>query len=295
MECPNCHSENREDSPPNVSGITFVGQQVKPLNLCLAGPNIRPCPYLCFQQDPSVIRHGVNGINPAYTISDRKQEVSMRIKRNQGLFVLFLTLFFTHCLFIYAQTDLSEAREMSATLRQPPDKVMDAIGVKPGMVIGEIGAGRGRYTVYLARRVGESGKVLANDIDERSLAYLKDRCQRLGFKNVETILGEEEDPLFPDNSLDLAIMVWVYHMLDKPDGLLKNLRSSLKPAATLVILDPPDKEIDEEFGVDRSDPNIKIPTIRERVEKSATASGFELVRVETFLPEDIIFILRAKD
>ncbi len=219
----------------------------------------------------------------------------MGSKRITVVTFILLVFLLTPALYLAGQTDLSEAREMSATLRQPPDEVMDAIGVKPGMVIGEIGAGRGRYTVYLARRVGESGKVLANDINERSLAYLKDRCQRLGFKNVETILGEEEDPLFPDNSLDLAIMVWVYHMLDKPDGLLKNLRPSLKPGATLVILDPPDKEIDEEFGVDRSDPNIKIPTIRERVEKSATASGFELVRVETFLPEDIIFILRAKD
>ena len=218
----------------------------------------------------------------------------MTRKRIPALLSVFLLFLFGQSLFLSGQTDLSESRELSAIERQPPDKVMDAIGVKPGMVIGEIGAGRGRYTVYLARRVGETGKILANDISERSLAYLKDRCQRLGFGNVETILGEEEDPLFPDNSLDMAIMVWVYHMLDKPDGLLKNLRPSLKPGATLVILDPPDKEIDEEFHVDRSDPNVKIPKIRERVEKSAAAAGFELVKVETFLPEDIIFILRAK-
>jgi ubiquinone/menaquinone biosynthesis C-methylase UbiE len=218
----------------------------------------------------------------------------MRKNQIPVIIVFSLLVLFSQSLFLAAQSDLSESREMSAILRQPPDKVMDAIGVKPGMVIGEIGAGRGRYTVYLARRVGETGRVLANDIDEKALTYLRERCERLGFRNVETILGEEEDPLFPENSIDLAIMVWVFHMLDKPDGLLKNLRPSLKPGATLVILDPPNKEIDEEFHIDRSDASVKIPPIRERVERSAAAAGFELVRVETFLPEDIIFILRAK-
>jgi ubiquinone/menaquinone biosynthesis C-methylase UbiE len=219
----------------------------------------------------------------------------MRSHRTIGAFSLFILLFSCLPPFMAGQTDLSETRELWATERQPPDKVMDAIGVKPGMVIGEVGAGRGRYTVYLARRVGESGKILANDIDKRSLDYLRDRCERQGFKNVKTILGKEEDPLFPADSLDMAIMVWVYHMLDKPDELLKNLRPSLKPGATLVILDPPDEEIDEEFDIDRSNPDVKAPTIRERIEKSAEAAGFELVRVETFLPKDLIFILRLED
>jgi len=58
---------------------------------------------------------------------------------------------------------------------------------------------------------------------------------------------------------------------------------------------PPDKEIDEEFHIDRSNPNVKTPTIQERIERSAAAAGFELVRVETFLPKDLIFILRPKD
>jgi len=194
-----------------------------------------------------------------------------------------------------AQTDLSEGWEVGATERQSPNKVMTSIGVKPGMVIGEIGAGRGRYTVYLAREVGSSGKILANDIDKDGLDYLESRCKRLGFGNVETILGKEDDPLLPENSLDLAIMVWVYHMLDKPDDLLKNLRPSLKPGALLVILDPMDAEIDEEFHIDRSKPGVIIPTIKERIEMSARVSGFELIRVETFLPKDYLFILKARD
>jgi len=192
-----------------------------------------------------------------------------------------------------AQTDLSEQWEVRATERQPPDKVMAAIGVKKGMVIGEIGAGRGRYTVYLARQVGPEGKIFANDIDKDALAYLESRCKRQGFTNVQAIIGKEDDPLFKPNSLDMAIMVWVYHMVEEPDDLLKNLLPALKPGAKLVILDPVDSEIDEEFDIDRSNPEVKTPTIRERVENSAKEAGYELVKVETFLEMDYIFILQS--
>ncbi len=191
--------------------------------------------------------------------------------------------------------DLSEGWEVKVMNEmQPPQKIMDAIGVKQGMVIGEIGAGRGRFTVYLARQVGPTGKIFANDIDKPSLNQLADRCKILDFKQVTTILGKPDDPGFPEKSLDMAFMVWVYHMIDKPDPLLTALKKSLKPGAMLVIVDPIDSEIDNEFKIDRKDPNNKIPTIKERVEKSAKASGFEIVKVETFLPKDYIFILKQK-
>lgn len=192
-----------------------------------------------------------------------------------------------------AQTDLSEGWEVQVMRDlQPPQKIMDTIGVKPGMVIGEVGAGRGRFTVYLARQVGPTGKLYANDIDRKSLDYLQARCQKLGFKQVEIIRGENDDPLLPRNALDMAIMVWTFHMIEKPDLLLKNLKSCLKPGAPLVIIDPIDSEIDGEFHIDRSKPGPHPPTIRERVEKSARAAGYELLKVETFLPKDYIFILK---
>jgi len=178
--------------------------------------------------------------------------------------------------------------------RQPPEKVMDAIGVKPGMIIGEVGAGRGRYTVHLARRVGNEGKILANDIDENALSYLRERCRRNNIQNIETILGKVDDPLFPEQSLDMVIMVWVYHMLEQPVPLLKNLRSSLKPGATVVILDPPDEEIDEEIKEIKGKIDPDRPTIKERIEKGGAEAGFELVRIENFLPKDTIYILKVK-
>lgn len=171
--------------------------------------------------------------------------------------------------------------------RQPPDKVMDAIGLKPGMVVGEVGAGQGRYTVHLAARVGAAGRVYANDIDEADLRVLRDRCRRDHISNVETIVGRVDDPLFPSASLDLAFMVLTYHHLAKPVELLKSLRSSLKPGATVVVIDPdPAKEPGRP---------VSEYTPREKIEPEAAAAGFEIARVETFLSRDNIFVLRVKD
>lgn len=192
------------------------------------------------------------------------------------------------------QSGMSEPWEKEINERQPPAIVFKAIGVQPGMTIGEIGAGRGRYTVLLANEVGPGGKVFANDIDESSLAYLRGRCRRLNISNVETVVGEPDDPLFPNHSLDMALMVLVYHMIENPDNLLKNLKESLRPGSKLVILDPRDEEIDREFGIDRSKPGIKPPTITERINKSAYNAGYMLVKVDTILPHDYIFILEPQ-
>lgn len=195
----------------------------------------------------------------------------------------------------FSQIDLSEAWELGVTVRQYPGKVMDAIGVKPGMVIGEIGAGRGRFTVYLAQRVGAKGKILANDIDEDAIVYLEERCKNLGFTNVQSILGRVDDPMFPKKSIDMAIMVWVYHILTKPDDLLRNLKKSLKKGACLVIIDPIDEEIDETFKIDRRRADVSVPRIKERIQRSAQNAGYDIIRVEKFLPRDYIFILKPKD
>jgi ubiquinone/menaquinone biosynthesis C-methylase UbiE len=171
--------------------------------------------------------------------------------------------------------------------RQPPDKVMDAIGLKPGMVVGEVGAGRGRYTVHLAARVGAAGRIYANDIDEADLAVLADRCRRDHLANVKTIVGRVDDPLFPEKSLDLAFMVLTYHHLAEPVELLKSLKSSLKPGATVVVIDP---DPAKEPGRPASE-----YTPRDKIEREAAAAGFEIARVETFLSRDSLFILRVKE
>lgn len=179
-----------------------------------------------------------------------------------------------------------EEWEKKTFTKQPPEKVMDAAGIESGMVIGEVGAGRGRFTLHLARRVGPAGKVLANDIDAESLELLRNRCKAGGIGNVETILGEIDDPLFPHGILDMVFMVWTYHFLDKPVPLLKSLLPALKSGGTVVLVEP-----DPVRGPGGSDHGVSA----ERMRKEAAQAGFELVRTENFLPEDLLFVLRIKD
>jgi SAM-dependent methyltransferase len=166
------------------------------------------------------------------------------------------------------------------------DTTLDAMGIRRGMTIGEIGAGSGRVTLALARRVGDRGKVYANDIDSKPLAKLRAICERRGVTNVETIVSKTDDPMFPSDSLDLAIMAIVYHHLEQPVALLETLASSLKPGATVVIVDP---------AYDRTgDKDSDRPTTRERVESEAARAGYELIAFNASLPRDNIFILRRK-
>jgi ubiquinone/menaquinone biosynthesis C-methylase UbiE len=185
-----------------------------------------------------------------------------------------------------AQAELADYWERADNERQPPEQVMDALGLKPGMVIGEVGAGRGRYTVHLASRVGPTGKVYAEDINDGSLDYLRGRLKRAGLSNTEVILGEVDDPLFPKDSLDMVLMVLTYHHLARPIDLLRNLIPALKPGAIVAVLDPDPKK---DPGMPESE-----YTPRSKIREEARRAGFELVRVENFLPKDNLFILRLK-
>lgn len=164
------------------------------------------------------------------------------------------------------------ANEARLNRLQPPDQVMDAIGIKPGMVVAEIGAGRGRYVVQLAVRVGESGKAYAEDIDAEALNYLEKRCDRWGLGNVETITGDVTDPKLPENSLDVIFIISAYHHFQDPIKLLKNARSSLKPDGILAI--------GEWLGA----------TSPEQVKAQMIAAGYELLRIETFLEKNDLYI-----
>ncbi len=176
-----------------------------------------------------------------------------------------------------------DAWEKRTFINQPPEKVMDAAGIKPGMIIGEVGAGRGRFTVHLARRVGTNGKILANDIDAEGLAYLRERCHKAGITNVEIILGEVDDPKYPEGALDMVFMVWTYHYFDRPIAMLKKLIPALKPGGTMVIVEP-DPERWGDHGISP-----------ERMRRDAEQTGLEVLRIDDLLPEDLIFILKVRD
>lgn len=165
-----------------------------------------------------------------------------------------------------------------------PEKVMDLVGLKQGMIVGEVGAGHGYFTFKLAERVGASGKIYANDISQSALRYLKDRCEREGVMNIETVLGEVENPLLPKN-LDMVFIVNAFHDLAKPVELLNNLSVCLKPEARVVILDRDPKKLN--YSTNHF---LTRQMVLEKIEESV----FELDRLETFLPQHNIYILRLK-
>ena len=168
---------------------------------------------------------------------------------------------------------------------QPPEQIMDSIGVKPGMIIGEPGAGRGYFTFYLARRVGEKGKVYANDISRSSLNAIEMRAEREGISNIETVMGEVTDPLFPDKNLDMVIMVYVLHMLDKPLPFMENIKKYMKPSTPLVI-------IEKDTHRERAHPPSFMT--KRQILDTIQETNYELERIETFLPRDTIYIFKLK-
>lgn len=170
---------------------------------------------------------------------------------------------------------ISEEREKRANESQPPQLIMNLVGIRPGLIIGEVGAGRGRVTVHMADRVGDNGRIYANDIDSEALEYLADRCRRLGLSNVEIVHGLVDDPRFPTNKLDLAFMAGVYNHLEKPVPLLKNLMPSLKPWGVVVMVEP------------------ASANPREKIDKEARQAGFQIEAViEGQLKYSSIFVLR---
>lgn len=115
--------------------------------------------------------------------------------------------------------------------------VLRLLGVRAGMSVADIGAGSGYYTVRLAARVGPSGRVYAEDIMPEYLAGLRRRVTTEGIGNVTMVLGAVHDAQLPPASVDLALLVHMYHEICQPFGLLTNLLPALRPGARVAIVD----------------------------------------------------------
>ena len=200
------------------------------------------------------------------------------------LFLLFSV--FTTNLFSQENSKVQvESWEVRHNKYQPPEVIMDTIGLKEGMSIGEIGAGKGRFTVWLADRVGEKGRVYANDISKKALSHLEQRCKDNNINNIITILGEVDNPCFEENTLDIAFMVNVYHHLEKPVELVKNIIPSLKLDGILAII---------EHETKKSGYSLHESTPKQQMTDQLKQAGFEVIQIETFLERDNIYICIPK-
>ena len=166
---------------------------------------------------------------------------------------------------------------------EAPTRAIALLDLVPGNVVADFGAGSGYMTVRLARVVGPSGRVFAVDIQPEMLALLQARVDREKLTNVTPVLSATDDPRLPDHSLDLVLMVDVYHELSQPQVVLRHLKQALKTSGRLVLLE-----------YRKEDPSIPIrPEHKMSVadaKAELAAEGFALARVKEDLPRQHILI-----
>lgn len=156
------------------------------------------------------------------------------------------------------------------------EAVVAAAEVRPGMLVADIGAGEGYYTVRLSPLVGPRGRVLAQDIVPEVRDRLTARVQREGLDNVAVRLGEPSDPRLPPGSLDRIFLVHMYHEVTDPYAFLWHLVGGLKPGGEVVVVD-----------ADRPIKRHGIPPLRLKCEFAAV--GLSLQRFERLPGGDSYF------
>lgn len=167
--------------------------------------------------------------------------------------------------------------------------LVKALDLKPGMVVADIGAGTGVISVLMARKVGPDGKVLAVDIQEEMLRLLERKLKRLKVGNVKPVLGTPTSPELDPASVDLAIMVDVYHEFDRPYEMMQALAKSLRPGGRVVFVE-----------YRKEDPNVPIKLVHKmteaQVKKEIGQPEFGLTWKETLdiLPRQHIVIFEKE-
>jgi ubiquinone/menaquinone biosynthesis C-methylase UbiE len=120
---------------------------------------------------------------------------------------------------------------------EEPEKVLDALDIREGMTVADVGAGVGYFTLRLAKRVTNSGRVLAVDVQPEMLSLLKKNAEREKLRNIDLLLGTPTNPDLPPRSVDLALLVDVYHEFEYPEEMIQSIRNSLKPDGRLVLVE----------------------------------------------------------
>ena len=166
-----------------------------------------------------------------------------------------------------------------------PDLAIKLLNFQPGMVVADIGAGVGYYSLKIAALVGPTGKVLAADIQPEMLRMLRTRLEKAKVRNVVPVLATETSAGLEPGVADLALLVDVYHEFARPQAMLKSLRDSLKPDGRLVLLEY--RKEDPTVPI-REEHKMSVATAKQELE----AEGFVLEKVIPGLPWQHILIFR---
>ncbi|MEC4675109.1 MAG: methyltransferase [Nitrospirota bacterium] len=162
---------------------------------------------------------------------------------------------------------------------QKPDEVIQALNLKPGMVLADIGAGSGYFTRRFSRAVGSKGTVMAVDVEQQMLDYNRKHLSDLGRpSHTQFILATPDDPSLPVSSVDLIFLCNVYHHLDHTIAYLEKAKAGLKPEGRIAIIDFYHDERSGKLGFSK---HHLVP--QERVMKELQKAGFTLATKHTFL------------
>jgi ubiquinone/menaquinone biosynthesis C-methylase UbiE len=168
---------------------------------------------------------------------------------------------------------------------EQPDLALKLLAIPKGATVADIGAGAGYITWRLAAIVGPTGKVYANDIQPEMLRLLERNMGERKITNVESVLGAYDDPKLPANSIDLAILVDVYHEFSEPQKMLRHIRDSLKPGGRLVLLE---YRAEDPAVPIRPEHKMTVAQVRMELEPE----GFRFDKVLEDLPRQHILIFR---
>ena len=170
---------------------------------------------------------------------------------------------------------------------EAPAALIEALELKPGMTVADVGVGTGYFAFRMAPKVGEAGRVLGVDIQPEMLEKLKAKAVRLGMKNVEGVLGEEKDPKLPEGKVDLVLMVDVYHEFEYPYEMMAAIRKSLKPGGRVALVE-----------YRKEDPRVPIKEVHKMTEaqakKEMAAAGLSWVKTVATLPRQHIILCERK-
>ena len=172
---------------------------------------------------------------------------------------------------------------------EQPERVLDAMGLRPGDVVADVGCGSGYYARRIARRVQPGGTVYCEDIQPEMLDIMRERAAAEGVTGIEAVLGAPDDPRLPAGAVDWIIITDVYHEMSEPEAMLAGIRRALAPGGRVALL--------EYRAEDGSGDHILADhamSVRQ-VLLEWRAAGFELAALHDFLPSQHLFVFHSAE